>query len=167
VGAAEATVVGAGTVYNNGTLLGGGVSGGGADLVTIGGNAALEVDGGSMIGGAAGAGSGSIVVGQAAADTALFAMTGALTIGATGAVALGGAQRRATETFLDTGNRGAFAGGLVQLDPSFAGDSPSWRWNALGYAPLCVSDPPLERVMHRLRQRSPKLAQARPAAALA
>jgi hypothetical protein len=92
VGAAEATVVGAGTVTNTGTFLVGGASGGGAGLVTIGGNAALEVDGGSMIGGAVGAGSGSVVVGQAPADTALFAMTGSLIIGATGAVSLGGAS---------------------------------------------------------------------------
>jgi hypothetical protein len=52
------------------------------------------------------------------------------------------------ETFLDTGNRGAFTDALPHVDVT--GDSIAWRWEAQGYAPLRITGPEVERVKCRL-----------------
>jgi T5SS/PEP-CTERM-associated repeat protein/uncharacterized repeat protein (TIGR03803 family) len=66
------------------------------------------------------------------------------------------------ESFLDTGQRGAFAngGGVVALHPDFA----QRLWDADGCAPLVVAGPRLERVRAALRRRR-RAGQPRPLAA--
>lgn len=61
------------------------------------------------------------------------------------------------ESFLDTGNRGAFANGdgPVMLHPAFArdGDAMLLMWEALGYARLVIGGEEVRRVRQRLAQR--------------
>ena len=89
VGAAQIELTSTSSVTNVGTLSIGGV-GGGSGLLTISGDASVLVNGNAVVGG--GAGSADVVVGQAATDTALLAMSGTLAIGESGRVSLGGAQ---------------------------------------------------------------------------
>jgi len=62
------------------------------------------------------------------------------------------------ESYLDTGNRHAFAnsGSLVQMHPDFRRhpDHDHCTWEAFGYAPLIVTGPELDRVREQLRRRS-------------
>jgi hypothetical protein len=57
-----------------------------------------------------------------------------------------------TESFLDTGNRSAFANGgaIEQMHPDFG----LWAWEAQGCAPLVVTGPALARVRDRLQARA-------------
>jgi hypothetical protein len=61
------------------------------------------------------------------------------------------------ESFLDTGNRGAFANhnGVVMMHPCFdrSADALSLAWEAAGYAPLVVDGDEIRRVRHRLALR--------------
>ncbi|MCB8882577.1 Hint domain-containing protein [Acidisoma cellulosilytica] len=112
VGVAEAMVVeppvqgGASPVTDliddTGKLTVGGMTGG-SGFVAIGGGASLLVDGSGTIGGSTGAG--AVVIGQTPTDAGLLALLGTLTVGASGAVALGGssATLRASAIMLDTG----------------------------------------------------------------
>jgi hypothetical protein len=59
------------------------------------------------------------------------------------------------ESFLDTGNRGAFAGRVMHLQPDFA----AAVWDAAGYAPLVITGPRVDAVRARLEAQA-----ARPAA---
>jgi hypothetical protein len=56
------------------------------------------------------------------------------------------------ESYLDTGNRAAFANGgqIAQVTPDFA----SWRWEAAACAALVVSGPLIEALRRRLQQRA-------------
>jgi hypothetical protein len=87
VGAATIELTSTSSVTNVGTLSIGGAAGG-SGLLTISGDASVLVNGNAIVGG--GAGSADIVVGQAATDTALLAMSGTLAIGEAGQVSLGG-----------------------------------------------------------------------------
>jgi T5SS/PEP-CTERM-associated repeat protein len=117
VGVALATVTNNGpssTVDNNGLLFVGG-TGGGPGLVRISRDGALLVYGDAFVGGASG--SGEVIVGQSADDTALFAMIGQLTIGATGEVTLSGANATVRASVLDIAPGGVLSGaGTVSGD---------------------------------------------------
>ena len=76
-------------VTNTGLLTVGGTAGG-SGQIDIGWYGMLLVFGNAAVGGAAGAG--AVMVGDSADDAASFSMTGALSIGATGLVTLGGAD---------------------------------------------------------------------------
>ena len=89
VGAAQIELSSTSSVTNVGTLSIGGAAGG-FGLLTISGDASVLVNGNVVVGG--GTGSADVVVGQAATDTALLAMSGTLAIGETGQVSLGGAR---------------------------------------------------------------------------
>ncbi len=58
------------------------------------------------------------------------------------------------ETFLDTGNRSAFANapGVVTLHPDFGRGEAVLAWDAHGYAPLCVTGPVVDAVRASLRK---------------
>ena len=88
-------------IDNTGTLTVGGT--GGPGVITIDGSSSLLVDGSGTIGGTAGAG--TVIVGGASTDTALLALLGTLTIGATGQVILGDALStvRASAVSLEAG----------------------------------------------------------------
>jgi hypothetical protein len=66
------------------------------------------------------------------------------------------------ESFLDTGNRGAFANGgaVVHMHPDF----PLRTWDGSACAPLIVAGPALQAVRAQLLQRATKLARRPPKA---
>jgi hypothetical protein len=61
------------------------------------------------------------------------------------------------ESFLDTGNRDAFAGRVTQLRPNFA----AAVWDAAGFAPLLVTGARVDAVRARLAAPAPRLAARR------
>ncbi|HTB39460.1 MAG TPA: VWD domain-containing protein, partial [Reyranella sp.] len=105
VGAAQATIADTTNVTNTGLLTVGGIAGG-SGRIDIGWYGRLLVFGNAAVGGAAGAG--TVTVGESADDAASFAMTGALSVGATGLVTLGGANATVLASAIDVA-----AGGLV------------------------------------------------------
>jgi hypothetical protein len=66
------------------------------------------------------------------------------------------AEALPAETFLDTGNRSAFANvaGAVDLFPDFGRSSNSLRWEASAYAPLCVTGPIIDATRAHLAARA-------------
>ena len=66
------------------------------------------------------------------------------------------AEGLAAESFLDTGNRDAFANatGPVRLHPEFAAVRSMMFWEAAGYAPLHVTGPIVQEVRARLAVRA-------------
>jgi len=87
VGVALATVNNSTMVFNTGSLI---VGAGGSGQISITTGALLEVDGNTTVGQSGG--TGTVTVGESAADTGLFAMTGTLAIGSAGTVTLGGPE---------------------------------------------------------------------------
>lgn len=87
VGVALATVNNSTMVFNTGSLI---VGAGGSGQISITTGASLEVDGNTTIGQSGG--TGTVTVGESAADTGLFAMTGTLAIGSAGTVTLSGPE---------------------------------------------------------------------------
>jgi T5SS/PEP-CTERM-associated repeat protein len=117
VGVAQATTGNSNNpviVNNNGLLTVGGTAGG-SGRVDLGWYGMLLVVGSAAVGGTAGAG--EVTVGESAADTALFAATGTLAIGATGQVTLGGANATVRASAIDVA-----AGGLVSGAGTISGD---------------------------------------------
>jgi T5SS/PEP-CTERM-associated repeat protein len=96
-----------GAVANNGLLTVGGTAGG-SGRVDLGWYGMLLVVGNAAVGGAAGAG--EVTVGESADDTALFAMTGALSVGATGQLTLGGANATVRASAIDVAEGGFVSG---------------------------------------------------------
>ena len=114
VGVAQATIANTTNVSNNGLLTVGGTAGG-SGRVDLGWYAMLLVVGNAAVGGAAGAG--EVTVGESADDTALFASTGTLAIGATGQVTLGGANATVRASAIDIAGGGFVSGaGTVSGD---------------------------------------------------
>ncbi len=109
VGAAQ------GTIANNNGLLTVGGTAGGSGRIDLGWYGMLLVCGNSAVGGAAGFG--AVTVGESTDDTALFATTGTLSIGATGQVTLGGANATVRASTIDIA-----AGGLVSGAGTISGD---------------------------------------------
>jgi hypothetical protein len=68
------------------------------------------------------------------------------------------------ETFLDTGNRDAFAGTAHR---TVCDNRSLWLWEAFGYAPLCIIGEAVERVRLKLAARAPGHPSWAPAASLA
>jgi T5SS/PEP-CTERM-associated repeat protein len=114
VGAAEATLANNTNVTDTGLLTVGGTAGGNG-RIDLGWLGMLLVCGNSAVGGAAGAG--AVTVGDGADDTASFATTGTLAIGATGQVTLGGANATVRAGTIDIA-----AGGLVSGAGTISGD---------------------------------------------
>jgi hypothetical protein len=58
------------------------------------------------------------------------------------------------ESFLDTGNRAAFANGgtIARLAPDFGANSNAWQWETAACAPLIVTGRKLQAVRARLRE---------------
>ena len=75
----------------------------------------LLVYGNAAVGGTAGVG--AVMVGESTDDTASFAMTGALSIGGTGLVTLGGANATVRASAIDVA-----AGGIVSGAGTISGD---------------------------------------------
>jgi T5SS/PEP-CTERM-associated repeat protein len=115
VGAAQATIADTTNVTNTGLLTVGGTAGG-SGRIDIGWYGMLLVFGNAAVGGAAGAG--AVTVGESADDGASFAMTGALSIGATGLVTLGGANDTVRASAIDIA-----PGGLVLGAGTISGDA--------------------------------------------
>jgi T5SS/PEP-CTERM-associated repeat protein len=112
----EVTVgVAQGAVANNNGLLTVGGTAGGIGRVDLGWYGMLLVVGNAAVGGTAGAG--EVTVGETANDTALFATTGALSIGATGQLTLGGANATVRASAIEVA-----AGGLVSGAGTISGD---------------------------------------------
>jgi T5SS/PEP-CTERM-associated repeat protein len=114
VGAAQATIADTTNVTDTGQLTVGGTAGG-SGRIDIGWYGMLLVFGNAAVGGAAGAG--TVTVGESADDTASFAMTGTLSIGATGLVTLAGANATVRASAIDIA-----AGGLVLGAGTISGD---------------------------------------------
>ena len=114
VGAAQATIANTTNVSNTGLLTVGGTAGGNG-RIDLGWFGMLLVCGNSAVGGTAGAG--TVTVGESANDTASFATTGTLSIGATGQVTLGGANATVRASAIDIA-----AGGLVSGAGTISGD---------------------------------------------
>ena len=115
VGAAQATIADTTNVTNTGLLTVGGTAGG-SGRIDIGWYGMLLVFGNAAVGGAAGAG--AVTVGDSADDAASFAMTGALSIGATGLVTLGGANATVRASAIEVA-----AGGVVSGAGTISGDA--------------------------------------------
>jgi len=114
VGAAQATIADTTNVTNTGLLTVGGTAGG-SGRIDIGWYGMLLVYGSAAVGGAAGAG--AVMVGESTDDAASFAMTGALSVGATGLVTLGGANATVRASAIDVA-----AGGIVSGAGTISGD---------------------------------------------
>ena len=114
VGAAQATIADTTNVTDTGLLTVGGTAGG-SGRIDIGWYGMLLVFGSAAVGGAAGAG--TVAVGDSTADSASFAMTGALSIGATGLVTLAGANATVRASTIEVA-----AGGLVLGTGTISGD---------------------------------------------
>jgi hypothetical protein len=102
VGAAQGTIA-----DYNGMLTVGGTAGG-RGRIRIGSNGALLVYGNAAVGGTAG--SGAVIVGESADDTALFALIGTLSVGGTGRITLGGADATLRASALDIDSGGVVLG---------------------------------------------------------
>ena len=124
VGAAQATIADTTNVTSTGLLTVGGTAGG-SGRIDIGWYGMLLVFGNAVVGGAAGAG--AVTVGESADDAASFAMTGALSIGATGLVTLGGANDTVRASAIDIA-----AGGLVSGAGTISGDARRQRHRDAG-----------------------------------
>ncbi len=104
-----------GAVANNNGLLTVGGTAGGSGRVDLGWYGMLLIVGNSAVGGVAG--TGEVTVGESAGDTASFATTGTLAIGASGQVTLGGANATVRASTIDIA-----AGGVVSGAGTISGD---------------------------------------------
>jgi T5SS/PEP-CTERM-associated repeat protein len=104
-----------GAVANNNGLLTVGGTAGGSGRVDLGWYGMLLVVGNSAVGGVAG--TGEVTVGESAGDTASFATTGTLSIGASGLVTLGGVNATVRASTIDIA-----AGGVVSGAGTISGD---------------------------------------------